>query len=397
MIISFAVITSFIDSSLAEVYNFMPGTTKLVPVSPPFILQDPNMTDVYVALGANKTSANVSVKATSGLKEITYNGGFDNNPDGWFFVPGRYLVYAYWLPSLFGASGVVEIYGDIPPGSYDNASTYECVTLPNASLNELVLNVTYYVRYVPWGFHYLYAGLYDPVASTFVWFSSISPATNTWDTATFFIPASFVTPGETYYVFVGFWGLNLFWNYRTFYYFLDEVRLYANLSSPFFQGIVLVGNLTYNQSFDAALRLENYVFSGNVNLTLKLVNHTNYESTPIVIRDNALVNDKTSPVRISLAPAGYTSLRINLDVSMDPGSSVNITLTLSYNVDGVTVYYPIQINVTDPPVANGSSNASGPAGDGMNQLLRQLMDDIGRKLSLGEGRPIIYTGRGGVR
>lgn len=384
-------IASLATSLSAAVYAFMPVEVGVAPVPPPLVLLDPNTTDVIVSLGANRTSSNVTVKAFSGLREITYNGDFDTGPDGWFFLPGTYLTNVAWLPSFLGASGVIEISGTLPSFTYDSAYILSSVSIPNTSISGLFLNVTYYVRRV-WGvFHRLVVVLYDLDTSSVVWSSTTLPVTGGWDVASFTIPASSVVPGKMYYILAGFYAFNPipFFPVNLSYYF-DSVHLYVNLTNPSFGGVVLAGNLTHTQEFNAWLRLDDLTVTGNVNASIVLINLTGYASSPIEVSNNVVLSNETSPIEVAPSPPGYVSFRVILQISMEAGSSVNMTLSLIYSLGGVTATYPVRINVTDPPQVSGATGTRDLSSPGLDSFTSGLIDDVVRKLSMGCWREIDY-------
>ncbi|RLE98969.1 MAG: hypothetical protein DRJ57_03035, partial [Thermoprotei archaeon] len=233
---------------------------------------EPGTADVDVTLGPNSTSAQVSIKASVEPGELTYNGGFESGPDGWYFAPGNYLTSAVWLASYLGRVGVVDIYGTIPGLSYDSAGLVQLITIPNATLASLTLNVTYYIEYAR-SIVYVIVGLYDPSTSSWAWTGSSRAVSGSWTTEQFSIPVDSVSPGASYYVYAGVYIFNLnFLGSQLYHFYLDEVRLVAVPQYPSFTGTALLGNTT--SSFEASLKLVSLTASPGSNVPLWLVNHT---------------------------------------------------------------------------------------------------------------------------
>lgn len=342
-------------SAAASFYVYYPLSARISPVAPPIIYVDPGTSNTYVTLGPNATSAFVKAKAQAGTWEVEYNGGFDDNPDGWYFSPGTYLTNAAWYASVSDGSttryGVVGIYGYMT-GTSDTAYLLQYVTVPNASASYSV-EITLFA-YSTNGLYIMYytVGLYDPSSSTTVWQSS-GIASSTWRTSTYSVSAS-LTPGKTYILFFAATPYHISWfGSGTVYYFVDEFRLYATLSNPYYTNTFIDANVTDGQTYEARLVLLSYTYSGTPNASIKLVNMSSYESDPIVISSGSASRTATSWIQAGPAPTGYTSLRFHLDASLNTGGYLNMTLAFQYRLgDGVTVTYPLQLNVTDPPPEN---------------------------------------------
>ena len=110
-----------------------------------------------------------------------------------------------------GASGIMVLNLDLynPSGivSYVNGSIYliQNVTFPSTPLS-VTLNITYYSAYAS-SFttlrsYYLFAELLYANRSV-AWSGLQSVATGSWSNATFMIPTTSITPGETYTLIVG--------------------------------------------------------------------------------------------------------------------------------------------------------------------------------------------------
>ena len=350
-----AVLLSILSAALlAGVFVYYPYSTSMKPVPPPIVYVDPGSPYTTVQLGPNAASAEVVAKAQAGTWEITYNGGFDDNPDGWYFSPGTYLSNAAWYSSVSDGSttkyGVIGIYGYMT-GTSDQAAILQYVTVPNTSAT-FTAQVTVF-GYATSGIYilYYYVGLYDPDTSSSVW-SSSGIATRSWQTQTFTVSAS-LTPGKTYIFYFLAYPYHISWfGSGTVYYFIDELRLYATVSNPYYTNVFVDANVTDGQTYQSMLVLRRLVYSGTPNVTVKLVNVSNVESTAITISSGTVVSDRTSWIVTPPASSGYTSLRFHVDASINSGGYVNMTFTYIYKIGGVVVEYPLQLNITDPPPGN---------------------------------------------
>ena len=352
LFVSAVLLTLLSAALLAGVFVYYPYSTTMRPVPPPIVYVDPGSPNTVVRLGPNAASASVEVKAQAGTWEITYNGGFDDNPDGWYFIPGTYLTNAAWYTSVsYGSTtkyGVIGIYGDMT-GINDSAVIFQYITVPNVSATFTVQVTVLGIR--PFGIYFLFyhVGIYDPETSSNVWNTS-GIATSNWQTRTFTVSAS-LTPGKTY-IFYFLANPVRFWGSGNVYYFIDELRLYATISTPYYTNVFIDANVTDGQTYESKLVLKRVVYSGTPNVTVKLVNFDNDESTAIVISSGTVVSDRTNWISTPPAPSGYTSLRFHVDASINSGGYVNMTFTYKYRIGGVVVKYPLQLNITDPPSGN---------------------------------------------
>ena len=345
------------------------------PQAPPLILVNPETQGVNVTLGANDTWANITVKATTGYQEITRNGGFDTSPNGWLYgytvYFGNATVAAGWNQTYYfapGASGVVLLYMDLYSSSFLGilgGSIYlvQNVTIPNTSLNSVILNVTYYSNYTISGtfsilsYYYLFAELLY-ANGTVAWSGLQSITTGSWNNASFAIPTTSVTPGETYILLVGARALGLASN-LTIYQLFDSVRFYVEPLYPSFSGPILDVNVT-NGNYSGSLEAINLTVLGgtNVNVSVFLANLSGGVTTPIVVSSGLLTSNATSEVQLTVPPPGYTSGYIHLSASIYSSSVVNIPLRIRYGVGGVTVTYWVNITIIDPPSKNITASST---------------------------------------
>ncbi len=344
----------------ASVYVYYPFSSRIYAVAPPIIYVDPESANTQVSLGPNATSAAVVAKAQASTLEISYNSGFDNDPNGWYFAPGSYLSSATWLASASDGYtteyGVIEVYGYVPRLTSDTAFVLQYVTIPDAPLSSLTATVKLFATYSGSGFGLLrfQVGLYDPEASTTVWSSFTTTAPSTWNTYSYTISASSVTPGKTYifYIAVNAYVISFFSGGYAYFY-IDLLRLDASLLNPYYTNVYLLANVTDGQTYESRLVLVSLDYTGAPNITVKLVNINNIESTPIVVSQGTVVSSSTNWIETPPATSGYTSLRLHLDASIEAGTYANMTLLYQYRLgNGVIVTYPLQLNVTDPPTSN---------------------------------------------
>ena len=240
----------------------------------------------------------------------------------------------------------MDIYGTIPGFSNDSAGILQLATVPNATLSSLTLTVTYHMLYGPFSVVYVIAGLYDLSAGSWAWVTYVRATRGGWRTENFAVPVANVTPGRSYYVYAGVIIQNRFRFSRRYHFYLDEVRLVAVPQYPSFTGTALLGNVTGR--FEASLKLYSLTASPGSNVTLWLVNHTLYSSTPIRVVSGAAASGETSWIGVDVAPPGYAPLKLQVDASLPSGGSAHLELRLRYRRPGVTVTYMVTLDVVDP-------------------------------------------------
>ena len=365
----FSILVVVVNAGVCVIYD---SGIIAKPQAPPLILVNPGTQGVNVTLGANNTWANITVKATTEYQEITRNGGFDTSPNGWLYgytvYSGNATVAATWNQTYYfapGASGVVLLYMRLYNPSniigYVNGSIYlvQNVTIPNTPLSSVTLNITYYSTYTTsfstLSSYYLFAELLC-MNGTIAWSGLQSITTGSWNNASFTIPTTSITPGETYTLLVGARVsgstlniLTIIGN-LTIYQLFDSVRLYVEPLYPSFSGSVLDLNVT-NGNYSSSLKAANLTVLGgtNVNISVFLANLSGGVTTSIVVSSGLLTSNATSEVQLTVPPLGYTSGYIHLSASIYPSSVVNMPLKIRYSVSGVTVTYQVNITIIDPP------------------------------------------------
>ncbi len=371
--------------TISSAYVFSNFNSEAFFQPPPLQLINSNTSGVATTIGINNTWANVTVKASTNYEEITRNGGFDSGPNEWLYgtviYNGSAITGAYWNQTYSfasGASGIVLLYMRLYSSSgtifnYVNGSIYlvQNITIPNTTISSVTLNVTYYFEYqrnrAILSSYYIFAELLYPNGSV-AWNDEQllnAGLAGSWNNATFTIPSTDVTPGETYTLLVGArvdgYTINLLWwvGNLTVYQLFDSVRLYVRSLYPSFSGSILDLNVT-NGAYNTLLEVSKLTVLGgtNVNLSIFVANLSGGSSTPITVSGGTLTSSTTSSVRFTVPPSGYTSGYVYLSAAIYPTSVVNIPLKIVYGIDGVTVTYHINVTIVDPSSHDASPNSS---------------------------------------
>ena len=365
----------FLNIVIGAVFTYIPSDIQINSTSPDATFIQSPASGVTTSLGANRTSANITVKASTSPYEITTNGNYDAGPSPWTFSPGTNLTSFNWSSTLLGRTGVMNISGNASqvgfiPIVMDNASLVELITWPSTTVTNAQLNITYRIK---WNGSYFFIGsfqfgigyeIFDSLNTLIdTNFTSLTPTIATsgdtnWNTFTFNLnPASF-NPGENYQlrIVVNFTAIGDFFIYLEVDYYLDQSLLIVTPSKPSFTGVILNLNTTLG-IYNVSLYLNSINAVGNVNVSIWLRNHTiSLDSTKITIINSAIVSSSTSELLITTVPSGYLSLNILIDTEIDVGASVTLYLTLKYRLyDGVYVEYPIIVTIIDPPTRSSSS------------------------------------------
>ena len=342
----------FIIPTYASVYVYTPILASLNPIAPPVWFSDPGEDQVTVFLGANRTSASVTIKALTTNLELTFNSDFYMGPDGWYFVPGTYLTNAYWLPSYQGASGVIEIYGTIPGFGADAAALLQNVTIPSTSLTSLTEKITYYYPSRLFSGCLILGGLYDWETGSWAFRDTISCNENVWSEAIFNIDPSAVEPGKTYGLIAGIMLYNNFILPQTYYVYYDRVELIAQTVKPVYSGNWLLC-ISDGGDYRGKLIVEGGSFSGEINATIWLVSFEGSETSRIVIRNSEVIVSQTSEVLFTQPPSGYSSLYLKINTLVEPGSSGFLSLKFKFKTGGVVAEYPLTLFIHDPEKNKG--------------------------------------------
>ena len=171
----------------------------------------PSGYDRYTGYGAVIASQAVALALQqTKTVELVSNGGFDSDASGWSFYPGNYIDYAAYRSNAQGASGVVEISGDIPAwrGSVrDYAFIGQSITVPSTATGPGTIEVIFYFDSGRADLS-LVVAIYDTANSSFVWYDIIpvdSANYGQWLRARITVPADTVSQiaGGTYLFLVG--------------------------------------------------------------------------------------------------------------------------------------------------------------------------------------------------
>jgi len=365
----------FLNIVLGSVFIYLSSDIQVSSSAPDVTFIPTTALGVTTILGANSTSANITVKASTAPYEITINGRYDAGPSPWTLDPGTYITNAVWYPTLLGRTGVMNISGNAFQTGFftvtvlDWAYLTETITWPSTSITSANLIIDYRIRWAsPSIFGIVeYALGYEIIDSSNVvidWNlalvfqgANLNGDTN-WNTLTFTLNPALFTPGENYLLRITlyFRVIALFSIDIYFEYLLDQSVLIVTPSKPTFTGVVLNLNSTVG-IYNVSLYLNSINAIGNANVSIWLRNYTaSVDSTKISIENSLVINPSTSELLITPVPPGFLSLSIILDTVIDVGASITLNLTLKYRLyDGVYVEYPITITIVDPPYRDGSS------------------------------------------
>ena len=339
---------------LGSVFLYAPGNTILSASSPDIIFYGSTTSGVTTVLGANKTSANITIKASTSPFEITTNGDFDSGPAPWTFNSGTDLNTALWYPTLYGKTGVAFINGSIT-SIIDSAQLIQIITWPSYPLAWASINMSYliYSSGVPLfglGVFSIGYSIYDMANNLITQgtVDAVSGNTNTsWKIFNTSLNTALFTPGENYYFIIEFTAVALPYAYVE--YVLDYSLIMAQPASPYFLGPILYLNTTI-LSYNTSLILNSITSTGNANISIWLRNHTiSVDSSKISIQNSVAISSQTSELIIAPVGLGYYSADIWLEALIDPAATITLDLTLKYRLyDNVHVEYPIRITIIDP-------------------------------------------------
>lgn len=355
MILFITLLSAVLAPLLGQAALVTQGIQAILGTAPPgVVLGDPGSPSVSVALSPSSTSSGLVVLASSS-QQLLYNPDFYDSPDGWLCSPGANLS-CYWLLSDTGASGgVAAIGGTLPSLSEDVAYILQEVRLPDAGIREAILEARVRLASGVVGLSYYIIGVYDPGNSILYYSSGILQGSYTNVSVNV---TSYLEPGGRYYVVVGLYSVSL--RSYTVAMHVDWARLYVSFNESVYGGIVLTLNAT--ETVYASLQLVGLDSPGGLDVEVTLYNMTN-TSSPLVIRESAVIAGLTSVLELSPSPAGYSSGYINLTTSKTQGNHT-MQLVLKYCMQplelGICVYYNITILV-DPPGPRHSPGTIAPA------------------------------------
>ncbi|RLE91934.1 MAG: hypothetical protein DRN04_11610 [Thermoprotei archaeon] len=341
------ILLSYIIPTYASVYAYIPTLASLNPIAPPVWLNDPQENQVTVLIGANRTSASITIKALTTNLELAFNSDFYTGPDGWHFVPGMYLTNAYWLPNYQGALGVIEVYGTIPGFNGDITVLFQNITIPSIPLSTLTEKITYYYLSRPSSRCFIIGGLYDWEDGLWVFLDALRCDENMWSEAVFNIDPSVVKPGKIYGLIAGVMLFNTIIFPQTYYIYYDKVELVAQTTNPVYSGNWLLC-ISDGNNYRGKLIVEETSFSGKINATVWLTSFEGSETSRIVIRDSKVIVSETSEIPFTQPPPGYSSLYFKIDTSVEPASSGTLSFKFRFKTGGVVAEYPLTLFIHDP-------------------------------------------------
>lgn len=334
----------------------MPGEISLSPSEQDVLFYSVLTSGVTDQIGPNRTSANITVKASTNPSELIDNGWYDAGPNPWLFSPGTYLTEAYWLPTYLGEPSVINISGSIPPFVNDIAGIYQTFTLPPYPISSGVVRIQVMVDTPTTVFLGSFSSGYYIFDSAFNVVDSqnstifIGAGNSGWVNLVFTPDLSVLTPGETYYFYVAAiidWVLSF--SAASIHFYFNYSLFDITPANPSFVGTILYINST-NTFYNGSLRVTGLDSIGNANASIYLRNHTNTVwSSPITVVNSILTTPSTNEIIFGPVSPGYYSLDIYVETWMTPGSSLNLTMTFRFRLySGVYVEYPINLHIVDP-------------------------------------------------
>ena len=387
-----AIIVLLLVAAQAALYVFYEGELIAAIIPPPVVLDTyPGQSQVNGTTGPNKTSIAINIKAVKDWNLLTYNSYFDYGGEGWYYYYNYTIYYGSLDSSLFtatildtynGATNVALLYGDLNVTAqliysgiiniYRATASHiqlllQEVTIPDPLPEQMVLNVTHMEQYSIRGGATLSSGcnlvvgLYDTENNTFAWSNTSVACTTSWNTTSYQVNLTTLEPGKTYILVAGIYvyGDTIALSQYTMEVlgegFFDSIELYYLPPYPQYNGPAIGVNVT-SGSYWAKLVLKDLSADNGTNATLLLVNVTgNYEGNISVVNGQPVSNE-TGYVEIAPPPPNYYAARVTVHASIPQGTSINFTLTLVYWVGGVTVEYPVNITIVDPPRPLSPSN-----------------------------------------
>jgi len=378
---------------------YAPLSTYTVPVSPPLILLDPNVTGVAVSLGANLSSAE-AVVIGSNLADLVKNPDFFSSADQWYASPGNYLSVYWAVDSVGGSSGgTAEIAGQVP-GSFwtvttDSAFVWQPIRTPPATITSATMTVRYRLATLTGIASATYVfGVWDPAGNGgWAWYTTGSLSTSTTYTAQTFTVSN-ITGDKDYLVVAGIVVSTWLTNSNVDYY-IDYLQLTIQTVEYTFSNSVIDLNVTSGGPYYAWLTVTGLSTQPDLNCNITLMNWTSYRSEPIIIENGSLITNRTSEVEIPAPPSAlYVSGTI--EVSMVKNSALNstINLILTYCTlpggGGACVSYPINLTL-DPPQATEQAqyNQARTSDDGVAVTALKWL-----RIDTDEVKPLVKKGGG---
>ena len=321
----------------------------MVQVSPPISL---TVINTDGSTGANSTSANISIIASTSPSSLISNPDFTTGADGWYYTTNDGLLGAVWLDSDGVSQGLVLVYNRTLVSQISDSVLY---LYQNFTVPELVSSVDYEVTYrlasQPYIYNvYLYLGVYDWDSGTMTWLINGKTVTTSSSYTTDSGSSSIsLTPSDHYALVIGVRLYQvLYFIDGNFYFLIDSANISYTPSTPRFDNDVL--GLKTSGNYSVRLVINNVTGGDNMDVNLTLYNYNNDNSDTIQIINGT--PSKTVTEWIPIYPNGNTLYYdAKLEASVE-ALQTNTTLTVDGSIEyipengGVTVDYPIKINIT---------------------------------------------------
>lgn len=360
MLIFFSVILTsllFVMAIVAScsLHVYYPASTLLEPQRPELVLASPYSQEINVTIGPAAASALVVARA-SPYSQLVYNPDFYDAPDGWYRNETSRLS-CYWIPSDAGASGGVYVIAANFTGTVtrEAAYVYQEVEVPASRIINATLYVTLRGERRGPPFFYYDVKIIDAENHTTVWEASGRPpkgyTTLTWDVT------GHLDPGRRYIIAVGM----LVERSKEPALYIDNVYLTVETETAAISQPILAANVTSSNVLYVRVKLESIEADPSLNATIRLVNASGAESTPIRVVNGTPLEAETSWLEAGPAPQGYYSLLVRVNATKEIASISTLNLTLEYCTApggmGACVSYPVTL-VLDPPPTRGAIGSS---------------------------------------
>ncbi len=344
-VVSAAILAASILLILANagVYTYYPVFVNINPVEPPVWFLPP-LSDATASIGVNGTEANVTALLSATNLKLIDNPGFDNSADPWLCGPVNRQLDCYYLATdtTTGDTGIVSIYGVASGTNY----TYivQVFTVPTD-----IATVNYAVRYrlasSPFiSINYLVVGVYNLSAGGTL-IDSASTLIGTSTTYTWFNGTLIVNlrPGYDYAFIVGIYYIVFLFPGTM------DLRIdYADLTTdtpttPAFDGELV--RINVSQDVAGRLLIENYTVNG---ISGSVYIEGSDGSIGAILLNGTGINSTTTkwvPLNVTTNPL-YVPGRVLASVTGNAGSQAYLEGYLEWRVGGVTVRYPLRVNIT---------------------------------------------------
>jgi len=332
----------------AAVFSMSPLSIGISQVSPPVVFQNTHST-ASVILGANQTSANVSVILTEEEQSLITNPDFYNGADGWYVRGDLDQLGVYWYNDTeHGSSGGVALFanrtdvGNIVDAVVD---LYQNFTVPENVSSENVY-IRYWLASTPYIYYtYIRVGIYDwsTNQSSVVYSTRLTGSTSSYQTATGTGSMSLVT-GKTY-AFVVEVELQQYWYIydQSFYLSIDAANLtYTPTIYRYNDNILGVDS---DSNVTSRLVLTSSTCTAPMNLTIVLSNTTVSANISIVKGSPQITASKWIVIPAKSSSVYYSGI-VSIHIESETNGTCTVNSKLEYTLGGVSVSYPFMVNAT---------------------------------------------------